>query len=162
MAEHSPLYPHVGRKTPAGGARLFADQSNIFLVTVVTKDRTSWMNQPEVQACLADIWKTKATAWLVGYYLLMPDHLHLFCGPHDLQFGIDRWIQYWKSCFSRAHLGRDWEFQRRALHHRLRDAAEFSEKWTYVRENPVRKGLVNDPEEWPFQGQVHRLQWTGR
>ena len=40
-------------------------------------------------------------------------------------------------------------------------AAEFSEKWTYVSENPVRKGLVMHPNEWLFQGQVHELRWTG-
>jgi hypothetical protein len=30
-----------------------------------------------------------------------------------------------------------------------------------VRENPLRKGLVLNPDDWPFQGRVHDIQWIG-
>ena len=34
-------------------------------------------------------------------------------------------------------------------------SAEFrAEKWAYVRENPVRAGLVIRAEDWPFAGAV--------
>ena len=118
-----------------------------------------WMSQPAVQESLVEIWQKEATAWLVGYYLIMPDHLHLFCAPRDLHFGIDQWIRYWKSQFSRRHLNEPWEFQRRGFHHRLRSAQEYTDKWIYVRENPVRKGLVKELDEWPLQGTVHDLRW---
>ncbi|MFA5058283.1 MAG: hypothetical protein WC485_09235 [Opitutaceae bacterium] len=40
---------------------------------------------------------------------------------------------------------------RKVLHHTppawVRNAAE---KWHYIRLNPVRKGLVREPEEWRF------------
>jgi len=29
-----------------------------------------------------------------------------------------------------------------------------SEKWNYVRDNPVRAGLVENAEAWPYQGEV--------
>ena len=32
---------------------------------------------------------------------------------------------------------------------------------TYVRENPLRKNLVKQPDEWPFQGRLHDIWWTG-
>jgi len=117
------------------------------------------MNQAKMQNSLVAVWRQEATAWLVGYYLLMPDHLHLFCAPRDLRFGIDAWIKFWKGQFSRRHLNEPWEFQRRGFHHRLRDAEEYHERWTYVRENPLRKGLVQHPDEWPYQGMVHELRW---
>jgi hypothetical protein len=41
-----------------------------------------------------------ATAWLVGDYLLMPDHLHLFCAPRDIDMPIETWIRYWKRDFA--------------------------------------------------------------
>jgi len=28
-------------------------------------------------------------------------------------------------------------------------------KWLYVRNNPVRHGLVKHPDDWPFQGVMH-------
>ncbi|MSU63315.1 MAG: hypothetical protein EXS31_13105 [Pedosphaera sp.] len=90
----------------------------------------------------------------------MPDHLHFFCAPRDLHFGIDQWIQFWKSQFSRRHVDQPWAFQRRAFHHRIRNGQEYSDKWTYVRENPIRRGLVNDGEAWQFQGVIHaEVRW---
>jgi REP element-mobilizing transposase RayT len=39
---------------------------------------------------------------LVGYYLLMPDHLHLFAAPHNLNIPLNRWMTYWKRLFTVA------------------------------------------------------------
>jgi putative transposase len=155
--------PEVGRKTPAGGAHIFLGKPNIFFVTANAKDRVPWMNQREVQESLAGIWRHKATAWLVGYYLIMPDHVHFFCTPHNLHFDIDQWIAFWKSQFSRQHLalGQPWEWQRRAFHTRMRNRIQYEEQLTYVRENPQRKNLVQRAEEWPFQGRIHDIMWTG-
>jgi putative transposase len=110
---------------------------------------------------LEGIWRN-ADAWLVGDYLLMPDHLHLFCAPRDLKFTIEKWTAFWKSQFSRKHLCENWEWQRNAFHHRLRDAREYSDKWLYVRENPIRKNLVKEMDDWKFCGKIHDLRWQER
>jgi REP element-mobilizing transposase RayT len=41
----------------------------------------------------------------------------------------------------------------------MRSEGDFAEKLRYVRENPVRKGLVKTPEEWRFGGRVEELRW---
>src|SRR6266404_3485747 len=146
---------HTGRQTPAGGAHIFIGKPNIFFVTVNAKDRVPWISQAIVQSSLAKIWREQATAWLVGYYLLMPDHLHFFCSPYDLHFDIDTWINFWKSQFSRQHLDQSWKWQRRAFHHRLRNRIEYEDKLGYVQENPIRKNLVEKTRDWTFQGRVH-------
>jgi putative transposase len=161
MNDCSGPYADIGRKTPAHGAHIYLGQPSVFFVTVNAKDRNPWIGQAAVQSALERIWRQEATAWLVGYYLLMPDHLHLFCAPHDPHFDIDRWITFWKRQFSRAHLDRDWPWQRSAFHHRMRDRIEYEDKLAYVRENPLRKGLVRAVEAWPFQGHIHDLRWTG-
>jgi putative transposase len=76
----------TGRQTPAAGAHIFLGQPNIFFVTVNAKDADDWMDDVTVQDSLAQIWTKEAKAWLVGYYLIMPDHVHFFCAPHDLHF----------------------------------------------------------------------------
>ena len=159
MAENAPLWPHVGRTTPAAGALVRLGGRNFFFVTVNAKDRVPWMAQTVVQQALLQIWRTEATAWLVGYYLLMPDHLHCFCAPRDLRFGIDQWIHFWISEFSRRHLDESWAFQRRSFHHRLRNQREYEDKFQYVRENPLRQKLAATMDEWPYQGQAHELTW---
>jgi putative transposase len=161
VTEGSGAYPQVGRKAPAAGAHIFLGQTNIFFVTVNAKHRVPWINQQAVQSSLVGIWRDEATAWREGYYLLMPDHLHLFCAPDDLHFGIDQWMMFSKREFSRRRSGELWEWQRRAFHHRMRDRMEYEDKLAYVRENPLRKGLVKKPEDWPFQGRVHDIQWIG-
>jgi len=113
-----------------------------------------------IQKSLADIWRAEAIAWLVGYYLLMPDHLHFCCAPHHLHFEIDRWVEFWKSLFRRRHVDQPWAWQRKSFHHRLRNRIEYEDKLNYVRENPLRKQLVLRPDDWPYQGRIHDLKWT--
>jgi hypothetical protein len=37
----------------------------------------------------------------------------------------------------------------------LRSDESLSEKWEYVRQNPVRAGLVEHSEDWPYQFQFN-------
>jgi putative transposase len=37
--------------------------------------------------------------------------------------------------------------------HLLRNDESYSQKWEYVRLNPVRAGLVKRADEWPHQGE---------
>lgn len=43
--------------------------------------------------------------------------------------------------------------------HLLRTAESYSEKWEYVRMNPVRAGLCEEPEDWRFQGEIVRIEY---
>jgi putative transposase len=146
------------RRTPAKGVHVSPGGLNWIFLTVCTENRERWLIQPFVKRALQDIWKNKATAWLVSDYLLMPDHLHLFCVPHDLKFTIERWISYWKDCLAKTCPDAG-TFQRGGFHHRLRDEENYHEKWLYVQNNPVRAGLAAKPEDWPYQGRVHEIHW---
>jgi hypothetical protein len=39
----------------------------------------------------------------------------------------------------------------------LRSAESYSQKWSYVEQNPVRAGLVERFEDWPHRGIIHDL-----
>lgn len=45
-------------------------------------------------------------------------------------------------------------WQRGFFDHLLRNSESYTEKWEYVRQNPVRAGLVRHPDDWPYQGEV--------
>ncbi len=147
-----------GRKTPAKGVHIYSGSPAWVFLTVNIYDRETWLAQAPAQTALHGIWEKKATAWMVSDYLLMPDHLHLFCAPSDLRFTIERWMGYWKDCFAKKGLELG-KFQDGGFHHRLRDDESYAQKWQYVRENPVRAGLVKTPEEWPFRGRVHNIRF---
>jgi len=91
----------------------------------------------------------------VGRYVIMPDHLHLFvCGGAD--FDLSEWVKGLKRAIS-GQLRQNGMFirwQPGFFDHRLRNDESFSEKWEYVRSNPVRAGLVARPEDWPYQGEL--------
>jgi putative transposase len=148
----------IGRKNPASGVHLQLGRPNFVLLTVTTKDRTPWLTNDQVHSLLRETWSA-ATAWLVGDYLLMPDHIHALCAPSDLSFTIENGITFWKRNFRRRHEREDWCFQSRGWHHRLRNDENYQTKWMYVQENPVRKGLVKRIEDWPYKGTVHQLLW---
>ena len=85
----------------------------------------------------------------VDRYVLMPDHVHLFVrGDMEFEFGV--WIRGLKRAVSRER--NFW--QPGFFDHILRSDESYGEKWNYVRENPVRAGLVAAADEWPFQGEI--------
>src|SRR5262245_19433101 len=141
------------RQSPAPGVQVNLGQSNIVLLTVTTEKRGSWLSNKTAHRLIHETW-SEAKAWLVGDYLLMPNHLHCFCAPRDLRLTIETWIAYWKREFALKHKRTEWKFQSRGWHHRLRDGESYSDKWLYVQENPVRQHLCKRIEDWPFKGKV--------
>ena len=98
----------------------------------------------------------------VGRYVLMPDHLPIFVrGAPSFRLGV------WEGGLKRAlsvpllqdgHPLEHW--QPGFFDHLLRNAESYEEKWEYVRRNPVRAGLVRRAEDWPFQGEIVRIDWA--
>src|SRR5262245_27751672 len=84
--------------------------------------------------------------WHCRLGLLMPDHLHaIMAFPRDP--GMKTVITNWKRFVAGQH-GVDW--QRDFFDHRLRDPHELEEKTSYIWMNPVRKGLCQQSDEWPW------------
>jgi REP element-mobilizing transposase RayT len=84
--------------------------------------------------------------WHTRLALLMPDHLHaILAFPADP--GLRTTLRNWKK-FVALTCGIRW--QRDFFDHRLRDAAELEEKTAYILMNPVRKGLCERAEDWPW------------
>jgi putative transposase len=150
--------PPPGRRAPAKGVKILPHQPTIIFLTICARRPANWIASPTVHASLTEIWRN-ANAWLVGYYLLMPDHIHLFCAPRDLHFTIEKWIAFWKSEFTRRHMNPEWTWQRNAVHYRLRTQDDYREKWEYIRQNPVRANLTSTPEQWPYTGTLNPLTW---
>jgi putative transposase len=86
-------------------------------------------------------------------YVLMPDHWHALLWPrHPL--AISRVVQDIKYVsarrFNRRRRTRGPVWQHQFWDRFVRDAKEFSQRLDYMHFNPVKKGLVARPEEWPW------------
>lgn len=76
----------------------------------------------------------------------MPDHLHLLAA-FAANPGVKATVTAWKRYTARQH-GISW--QRDFFEHRIRRHESAVEKVEYIRMNPVRAGLVESPNEWPW------------
>jgi putative transposase len=92
----------------------------------------------------------------LGRYVLMPDHVHLFVqGSPD--FVLSQWVRLLKRDLSKALAPPGPHWQSGFFDHLIRNSESYSQKWEYVVENPVRAGLVSTADEWPYQGELVRL-----
>ncbi len=153
----------VGRQHPAHGVHERLDRPTLVFLTVSTRERRRVLATSQVAETLHELWQNEARAWLVGDYVIMPDHLHLFCAPTGFPSPtpIENWVKFWKSRASTRLAWGPAVWERDGFHHRIRDAADYQEKWSYFRQNPVVAGLSVSFEEWPYRGQVNRLEWIG-
>ena|SRR5881296_2948196 len=100
-------------------------------------------------------------AW-IGAYVLMPDHFHAFVAVDDEKVSLSQWMKSVKNALSKTMRSKTISpphWQKTFFDHVLRSAESYTEKWNYVRENPVRAGLVNRWEDWPFQGEIFALEY---
>src|SRR5436305_6162622 len=133
----------------------------IVFVTVCTKNRKSILADDVAHALLRDAW-VAADSWLIGRYVIMPDHVHLFCAPTTSDaLPLVNWVHFWKSYTSRCWRRRKdlpiW--QRDFWDRQLRRSESYDSKWNYVSENAVRAGLVSTSAVWPYQGEMNVLRW---
>ena len=84
------------------------------------------------------------------FALIMPDHMHMLAAFPDFA-DMAQTIQNWKR-WTAKEIGIVW--QDGFFDYRPRNDAEIAEKMDYIAKNPVRKGLCETTEEWPF-----RMAW---
>ena len=145
--------------------RLFPDGAPIFFVTICTEHRQPHLRNPDAANIVIEDLRCAQSRyeWRVGRYVGMPDHLHFFCAPATEDGrSLSSFVGYWKrgsAARIRQRCCPDFRWQTEFFDHVLRSDESYAQKWEYVRANPVRAGLVDDPEEWPFQGAVSALEW---
>ncbi len=148
------------RKHPAHHAFVEGhNKSIIVFLTICTHQRRKILATEFVHETLLDIWAL-SRQWKVGRYVIMPDHIHLFCSPVSRESeNVAKWTTYWKRMVSRKLPDLQPLWQRDCWDTQLRRHESYSEKWGYVCNNPVRAGLVKQADQWPFQGTLNHLSW---
>ena len=135
----------------------------IYFVTTCTLKRRAVLASKEVAEILIDEWRNghRRHGWAVGRYVIMPNHAHLFCRAELGAKALPVFMQRWKE-WSSKRLARELNLSARVwqeefFDHVLRSGESYSQKWDYVKENPVRAGLVKSSDEWPWQGEIESL-----
>jgi REP element-mobilizing transposase RayT len=87
----------------------------------------------------------------------MPDHIHLFVRG-SLDFVLAQWVRVLKRSLSGAIPGAPPHWQSGFFDHLIRHTESYAEKWEYVCQNPVRAGFVKSYQQWPWHGEIERLE----
>ena len=130
-------------------------------MTQVVAKRRSLLTRREAVETMIEAWRC-ADHWQVGRYVIMPDHLHFFCAPARFPATpIKQWMAFWRSTSTRHGPWPDEKpvWQKDFFDRQLRGGESYTQKWRYVRENPVRAGLAPNADAWPWQGEMHPLIW---
>lgn len=89
--------------------------------------------------------------YVLHEFVVMPDHFHLLVTPIVT---LERALQFIKGGFSfqaRKRFGMRCEIWQTSFYdRRVRDAEEYERLKKYIHENPVSRGLVEEPGQWIF------------
>jgi REP element-mobilizing transposase RayT len=87
----------------------------------------------------------------------MPDHVHILAAPANRDASVSDLSKWFKRWFNEAYrtggAPMSWRWQEGCFDRLLRSDESLSEKWEYLRQNPVRAGFVEHPDRWPYQFQ---------
>jgi REP-associated tyrosine transposase len=141
----------------------YSDNPIVFF-TACTYRRKAVLAAMPCHEILKTIWTHSVRdGWWVGHYILIPDHVHFFARPEVGGRPMAKWVQMWKGLSSRkiakAMNLRPPVWQAEYFDRYLRSTESYSQKWDYVEQNPVRAGLVQRIEDWPYRGVIHDLMF---
>lgn len=129
--------------------------SKVYYLTICTSGKRQLLTTKKVVNGMIKVLRAVAEKHdsAVIVYVFMPDHLHLLTrgGENSNLIALVREFKqktgYW---YKREYGGTLW--QKSFYDHIVRKDEEISEITKYILGNPVRKGLVEDAEKYPFSG----------
>ncbi len=142
-----------------------AYRSPVFFITVCTYRRKPVLAAARLAGIIVDALRKAPSdhGWVVGRYVVMPDHIHFFCGPAgDGARKLSSFVGFWKRSTGMAirksgEAGFRW--QSGFFDRLLRREDSYEQKWEYVRANPLRAGLIAPSGHWPYEGELCLLRW---
>jgi REP element-mobilizing transposase RayT len=128
-----------------------------YFVTFVTAER--WVLPPAARTIvLKRVLEEHGRRLGLHTAVVMPDHVHLVLTPaatsHGEAYALPELLRLLKGSSARAinqalrRKGKVW--QQEFFDHELRRDESLREKCEYIALNPVRKGLVTSPDEYPW------------
>jgi putative transposase len=121
-----------------------------YLLTPCQKDRKPLLANPKFAAYLEKVLKS-ADRWDHEAWVIMPDHIHVLAGPKRRAYRVSDWSHFVKVSSRRlCPFIEGW--QPGVYDYLLRSSDLGQGRWDYLKNNPVRAGLVRNWWEWPYFG----------
>ena len=139
-----------------------------YFITASISEKKSFLQSDRMATLFMDVlfhYQNRGK-YLLHEFVVMPDHFHALLTPLS-PVTLEKVVQFIKGGFSyraRKELSLTGEiWQTNFYDHRVRDRHEYARFRHYIHMNPVRRGLVSIPEEFPYSSATLKLdevpQW---
>ena len=151
----SPIRPR--RKSIRLPADAYHKPATWYFVTICCSKKEPLFHSAHRRNLVRDVLLQAAENYRVelAAYTILPNHLHLVCSAGTR--GLSGFIQAFKSCVTKAIRSKHKEgspWQARFFDHKIRREESLHQKCEYVWLNPVRRGLVQTAENYPWSGSL--------
>jgi putative transposase len=138
------------------------EKRTIYLITFCIESRKPVLANAQAWDLCRAVFE-KLDKWRILSAIAMPDHLHILVAPASRDACISDFSKWFKRWFNEAYrtsnrgsavlegAAMDCRWQEGCFDRLLRSDESLSEKWEYLLQNPVRAGLVEQSENWPYQ-----------
>jgi putative transposase len=125
---------------------------HVFFLTTSTYQHTPFPDQPASFKTIEEIlFDTVIDSKMILHaYVIMPTHFHLIIGSPKGGPGVSKFMHSLKGRVREVLQGKGKFWQDRFDDLVLITEKQFRIKLNYVHQNPVRAGLVRNPEDWPY------------
>jgi putative transposase len=137
------------------GDPLVVATARTFFVTSSTCEKRNWLQSDRAaQLFLKVLYEYRAQGkFRLHEFVVMPDHFHLLITVRS-GMTIERAVQFIKGGFAHR-AGKELEiktafWQKGFSEVRILDAGAYARIQEYIRNNPVRRRLVDEPERYPY------------
>lgn len=119
-----------------------------------------WLKDARVARCMVETLRfceRELRLYALHAYVVMANHVHVLFSPQAPLSRITRTIKAFSARKANDILGRKGQsfWQDESFDHWVRDEASFLRIRRYIEMNPVRAGLVQEPENWPWSSAAH-------
>jgi len=145
----------------------YSNSDYVYFITICTRHLSRpFLDRDLAQEVLKSLFSLREQGRILLYcYCLMPDHLHIALSPRagqgrdpseDLSKVLGDFKSYTtKLSWRHGVIGQLW--QRSFYDHIGRKGEDLIDICNYILANPVRKGLVENPENWSYSGLLDPL-----
>ena len=141
--------------------RIYVRDPIFYVSTCVLNRRKALASQAMAEAVVGAVGESSAVkGWIVGQYVVMPDHVHFLCAPRSAEWDLSSFVGAFKQCATRKAWKIGWQgrlWQREFFDELITSRRLALQKWEYMRRNPVVLKLCETPDEWPYLGQLESL-----
>jgi len=141
---------------------LYQDASRVCFITIRAYRNQSPFVLPALNARVIDLLREEQERQRcrVFTYCLMPDHLQFVVSPREEGVSILQFVDRYKGRTTNESWKFGWKgklWQPRHYDHVVRRDEDLGVIALYLMQNPVRRGLVERSEDWPWGGQMNPL-----